>query len=135
MTFAPFDPRIVGGKVVTSKSSWPAQAFIQACYADDFYLPDLDVSTHKSSCVVFAGTLIDRTTIVTAASNLLTSFDFDYDVNSYSFPIKANAYYRTTESMYKVFLGNILSGIGIRFPIGKRAYKFINKTIQQACRI
>ena len=51
------------------------------------------------------GTLIDRKTILTAASCIRRSVNFNYNGSNYTDNIYSNSFYPTTASQYKIYLG------------------------------
>ncbi len=86
-------------------NSWPAQIFLRACYAGNFFLRNLGITVYQSQCFVCGGTLIDRSTVLTAGHCLLDYIVFNYRGNSYTFPTWSNSYYPTNGSLYTVYLG------------------------------
>jgi hypothetical protein len=95
--------RIVGG-IAANPYSWPSQVFIIQSVKLDYTFPDNKTQTilTKFQC---GGTLIDRNTILTSAHCFIEEISYKYNGNLYVIPIKANKYYNTTASMFKLYLG------------------------------
>ena len=95
--------RVVGG-VTALDYSWPSAALIIASYKTDMFVNGQWVKVEVS--FMCGGTLINRRTVMSAAHCVdRSSFEYDHHGNSYTIKIKANDYFPTHESMYKVFLG------------------------------
>jgi secreted trypsin-like serine protease len=96
--------KIVGG-VTAVANSWPSTAYVLFSYGDNVYLPEYGRTVFISRNYVCGGTLIDKTTIVTAAHCIYTSISFTYGITNYKLQVKPNSFYPTIASMYKVYLG------------------------------
>lgn len=96
--------RIVGGTIANA-NSWPSAAYIIFTYGDNVYLPEYGRTVNITRSYMCAGTLIDRTTIVTAAHCIFSSISFTYGVTSYKLQVKPNSFYPTIASMFTVYLG------------------------------
>ena len=95
--------RVVGG-VKATENSWPSQVYILKKYENIYYLNNDFVQVNISdSC---GGTLIDSTTILTAAHCLAkNSFKYVYKAQEYNLMFKSNSKYPTIESMYTLYFG------------------------------
>ena len=97
--------------------SWPAQVYLRTSYENLYYFDDYNITdliTQSSGC---AGTLIDRTTVLTAAHCLIKKFDLNLGGIIYSLDVELNEKYPTYESMLTVYLGiNNVSDINSNSP-------------------
>ncbi len=90
--------KIVGGTVAVAYS-WPSQVYIQIKYSGSFYLSDYRINVTQNLNFACGGTLIDRSTVLTASHCLLDKINFEYNYQYYSYNIKIDP------SMYTVYLG------------------------------
>ena len=98
-------------------SSWPAQIYLKFSYENYRYFEDLDSTPYVITSFTCGGTLIDRTTVLTAASCIPTKFSALVNGKTYSLDIQLNDKYPTYESMLTVYLGlNKLSDINLNNP-------------------
>lgn len=97
--------RIVGG-VKADPFSWPSAVLIIFNYRGEIQLPNEnnDIVTVKlhSKC---GGTLIDRTTVLTAGHCFINKIKFQYNNEEYGAPVQPTKYYKTIESMYTIYSG------------------------------
>jgi hypothetical protein len=83
----------------------PSIVFIQFDYKVNFKLPGLNATaqvTHSGRC---GGTLLDKSTILTAAHCLPKEITFSYQSQQYTVPVEPNEFYSSIESMYTIYLG------------------------------
>jgi hypothetical protein len=83
----------------------PSLVFIQFNFKANFYIEELNKTaqiSHTSRC---GGTLIDKSTILTAAHCLPKEILFSYQSQQYSLPVVPNEFYSSIESMYTIYLG------------------------------
>ena len=97
--------KIIGGTIARA-NSWPSTVYILFSYATNYYIPFYNVTTYQSYYANCAGTLIDRTTVVTAAHCLPESFKFKYKGITFTSKIEFSSFYPTLESMFTVYLGS-----------------------------
>lgn len=94
--------RIVGGQESTSHT-WPSMALVIFRYSA--YI-DINGVTYKiSSSSLCGGTLIDKSTILSAAHCIKSSIDYTHNGNTYTYSLKYNSNYPSLESMYTIYLG------------------------------
>ncbi|CAF1021331.1 unnamed protein product [Brachionus calyciflorus] len=93
--------KIVGG-IEATRNSWPSMAFIKFDYKFDAITSSNQkiVESINDGCV---GTLIDQTTVLTAAQCIQREF-FSYNQNEF-LQVVPNNYHKTVETAYKVYLG------------------------------
>ena len=98
--------KIIGGQEA-NPNSWPSIGYIVYNYKQKFYFAEKGVFLTRDFTGNCSGTLIDRTTFLSAAQCVFpwVSFDYDYDTYYQSISIVPNEYYPTFESIYSVFLG------------------------------
>jgi hypothetical protein len=122
VTFFNQNARIVGGNTA-NPGSWPASAYLLYSYkktvnvngavftaqtgsmCGGIYFIFLNLSFNKFSKLLFQGTLIDRSTVLTAAHCIPTTMDFSYNGGIYETSVEPNSFYPTRGSMFKVYLG------------------------------
>ncbi len=110
--------KIIGGTVAIP-NSWPSVVYVQFSFAGNFYLKEYNTTTYQTINTTCGGTLIDRSTILTAAHCLPKTFSFKYGVYRYTASITPNSIYPTYASMFKVYLGvQDISKLNI-FPVVK----------------
>ena len=68
-------------------------------------MPEFQKNYSISECYTCGGTLIDKTTVLTAGHCILNKFEFSYRNVDYSFPTWSNDLYPTNGSMYKLYFG------------------------------
>lgn len=95
--------KIVGG-IEAIPGSWPSIAFIYFQYTFNYKLNGL---TYKTTRASFCGaTLIDRQTVLTAAHCYVDQVSYtDNYGRQYIVDVVPNAYHKTIESAYTVYLG------------------------------
>lgn len=92
--------RIVGGKDAV-KSSWPSIVFIYFKYTFD--VVKNNIATTETTSASCGGTLLDKTTVITAAHCIMKEVWSSTD-NSLK-KIQPNAYHKTFESTYNLYFG------------------------------
>lgn len=94
--------RIVGGQVSAS-NTWPSMALIIFRYSA--YI-NIGGSTYQiSSSTMCGGTLIDKSTILSAAHCIKNSIEYTHNGQTYNYAIQTNSFYPTMASMYTIYLG------------------------------
>ena len=97
--------KIIGGKEA-NPNSWPSIGYIVFDYKKRFYLPEKGIFLTRDFTGNCSGTLIDRTTLISAAQCVVRWVSFYYGDTYYqSISIVPNEYYPTYETIYSVFLG------------------------------
>ena len=113
MSFKTPNVRIVGG-VEAVPNSWPATVLLSFTFGGSYYISDLGREIDVSYGAICGGTIIDRTTVLTAAHCIVESFNFRYNGKAYEIIVKPTNLYPTIESMYSVYSGiHDFSQIGI----------------------
>jgi hypothetical protein len=95
--------RIVGG-IEAEVGSWPATVLLIFRYKGRIKMPDGIIYNveRSASC---GGTIIDESTILTAAHCFPKKLYIDYLGDTYEFNPSTNEYYPTYESMFTVYVG------------------------------
>ena len=100
--------RIVGG-IKALPFSWPSAVLVKFNYKGDIKLPGINGSDGEIVTVKLSskcgGTLIDRTTVLTAGHCFVDKIRFSYNNEQYTAPIQPTSYFKTVESMYSVYAG------------------------------
>ena len=94
--------RIIGGETAEPKS-WPSLVLVEVMYKADVLIESSVINVDVA--FLCAGSLIDRTTLVTAAHCIIRDFVYQFNDNLYTIPVEPNKYYPTVESMFKVYVG------------------------------
>jgi len=92
-------------KGIAVANSWPSTAFVLFTYGGNFYLPEYGFSVYQSKSNVCGGTLIDRSTVLTAAHCIYSQITFTYGYRTYTFPVKPNSFFPDENSMFSIYLG------------------------------
>lgn len=122
--------RIVGGSAAV-ESSWPSAALVIFSYSATI---NLDGTYYQiSSSSMCGGTLIDKSTVLSAAHCIKSSIEYTHNGNSYTYNIQGNSNYPSLESTYTVYLGvqdrNTMSGAtakSVRKIIKHASYDTVN---------
>ena len=106
MSFKDTNLKIVGGQEA-NPNSWPSIGYIVYKYKAYCYLIEKGVFAKAEFSGFCTGTLIDRTTFLSAAQCVVPKVKFDYQYSTYYQRIKIvpNKYYPTYDSIYSVYLG------------------------------
>ena len=122
--------RVVGGLKAT-ENSWPSQVYIMKRYQDIYYLNNQLVEVKIMDFC--GGTLIDSTTILTAAHCLFqNSFKYNYQGKEYNLMFKTNSKYHTIESMYTIYFGvNDISFINV----SESSQNIVSRTVKRVIRV
>ena len=84
---------------MASPKSWPYHVLIEQNYKFLFYGSEVTKATY---C---AGTLINRYTILTSSSCVVSQYKYDYYGTNYDINVVTNQFYPTFASMFTVYLG------------------------------
>jgi secreted trypsin-like serine protease len=103
LTHAHPNVKIVGGKDA-EKYSWPAIAYVQISYTTDLMIQGVALNAYTFT-ITCTGTLIDRSTVLTAGHCVLDTFQVGLNNTMYDFNVTANKYYPSQASMVTVYLG------------------------------
>ena len=90
--------RIYGG-TNASANSWPAQVLIKFNSTGSFYISKLAIWVKQSQISICGGTLIDASTVLTAAHCIVTSVLVNYGLQTFNIPIDIKS------SSYTVYFG------------------------------
>jgi V8-like Glu-specific endopeptidase len=94
--------RIVGGTTAVAHS-WPSIAYILFNYQAVITIGGVNRSISESS--LCGGTLLDLTTVLTAAHCIVNTISYTYNGQTYDYNVVTNKFYPTFGSMYTVYLG------------------------------
>ena len=94
--------RIVGGTTAIAYS-WPSIAIIIFSYKATVLVGGSYQTISEST--LCGGSLLDLTTVLTAAHCIVTQISYTYNGKTYNYKVVPNQYYPTIGSMYTVYLG------------------------------